>query len=56
MKNSAKKSRALAPSDEFLTTEEAAKKLKRSAKTLEYWRTAGLGHHTTARGAAFATC
>jgi hypothetical protein len=43
MKNSAKKSRALAPSDEFLTTEEAAKKLKRSAKTLEYWRTAGLG-------------
>ena len=43
MKNSVKKSRALAPSDEFLTTEEAAKKLKRSAKTLEYWRTAGLG-------------
>jgi len=43
MKNSAKKSRAPAPSDEFLTTEEAAKKLKRSTKTLEYWRTAGLG-------------
>ena len=43
MKNSAKKNRAPAPSDEFLTTEEAAKRLKRSAKTLEYWRTAGLG-------------
>jgi hypothetical protein len=34
----AKKSRAPAPDDEFLTTEEAAKRLKRSAKTLEYWR------------------
>jgi hypothetical protein len=43
MKNSAKKNLAPAPGDEFLTTEEAAKKLKRSAKTLEYWRTAGLG-------------
>src|SRR5215470_18087485 len=43
MKNSAKKNLAPAPSDEFLTTEEAAKKLKRSAKTLEYWRQAGLG-------------
>ena len=39
----AKKNRAPAPGDEFLTTEEAAKRLKRSAKTLEYWRTAGLG-------------
>ena len=43
MKNSAKKSLTPAPGDEFLTTEEAAKRLKRSAKTLEYWRTAGLG-------------
>jgi hypothetical protein len=43
MKNSAKKSRAPAPDDKFLTTEEAAKRLKRSVKTLEYWRTAGLG-------------
>ena len=43
MKNSAKKNRAPAPGDEFLTTEEAAKRLKRSAKTLEYWRQAGLG-------------
>ena len=43
MKNSGKKNLAPAPSDEFLTTEEAAKRLKRSAKTLEYWRTAGLG-------------
>ena len=43
MKNSAKKNLAPAPSDEFLTTEEAAKRLKRSAKTLEYWRMAGLG-------------
>ena len=43
MKNSAKKNRAPAPGDEFLTTEEAAKRLKRSAKTLEYWRMAGLG-------------
>jgi hypothetical protein len=43
MKNSAKKNLAPAPGDEFLTTEEAAKRLKRSAKTLEYWRTAGLG-------------
>ena len=34
---------APAPGDEFLTTEETAKRLKRSAKTLEYWRTAGLG-------------
>jgi hypothetical protein len=42
MKNSAKRNRAPAPGDEFLTTEEAAKRLKRSAKTLEYWRTAGL--------------
>ena len=39
----ANKTRAPAPSDEFLTTDEAAKRLKRSAKTLEYWRTAGLG-------------
>ena len=39
----AKKTRAPAPGDEFLTTDEAAKRLKRSAKTLEYWRTAGLG-------------
>ena len=31
MKNSAKKSLAPAPGDEFLTTEEAAKRLKRSA-------------------------
>jgi hypothetical protein len=43
MKNSAKRNRAPAPGDEFLTTEEAAKKLKRSTKTLEYWRLAGLG-------------
>ena len=43
MKNSAKKNLAPAPSDEFLTTEEAAKRLKRSVKTLEYWRMAGLG-------------
>jgi len=43
MKNSAKKNLAPAPGDEFLTTEEAAKRLKRSAKTLEYWRMAGLG-------------
>jgi hypothetical protein len=43
MKNSANKNLAPAPGDEFLTTEEAAKRLKRSAKTLEYWRTAGLG-------------
>jgi hypothetical protein len=56
MKNSARKDLAPGTGDEFLITEEAAKKLKRSAKTLEYWRTAGLGHHTTARGAAFATC
>jgi len=42
MKNSAN-IRAPGPGDEFLTTEEAAKRLKRSAKTLEYWRTAGLG-------------
>jgi hypothetical protein len=34
---------APAPGDEFLTTEEAAKRLKRSVKTLEYWRQAGLG-------------
>jgi hypothetical protein len=39
----AKRNRAPAPGDEFLTTEEAAKRLKRSAKTLEYWRMAGLG-------------
>ena len=39
----AKKNRAPAPGDEFLITDEAAKRLKRSAKTLEYWRTAGLG-------------
>ena len=39
----AAKNRAPGPGDEFLTTEEAAKRLKRSAKTLEYWRTAGLG-------------
>jgi hypothetical protein len=38
----AKKNRAPAPGDEVLTTEEAAKRLKRSAKTLEYWRTVGL--------------
>jgi len=29
--------------DEFLTTEEAAKRLKRSAKTLEHWRRVGDG-------------
>jgi hypothetical protein len=38
-----KKNRAPAPGDEFLTTDEAAKRLKRSAKTLEYWRISGLG-------------
>ena len=45
MKNSIKKNIDLAhttvrpdPGDEFLTTEEAAKRLKRSSKTLEYWR------------------
>jgi hypothetical protein len=43
MKNSAKKNLAPGAGDEFLTTEESAKRLKRSAKTLEYWRTAGLG-------------
>jgi hypothetical protein len=31
------------PSDEYLTTLEAAKRLKRSAKTLEYWRLVGKG-------------
>ena len=36
-------SRRARPGDEFLTTEEAAKRLKRSTKTLEYWRQAGLG-------------
>jgi hypothetical protein len=29
--------------DEYLTTEEAARILKRSAKTLEYWRLVGKG-------------
>jgi hypothetical protein len=49
MKSSTKKNRVAsaaappAPGDEFLTTEEAAKRLKRSAKTLEFWRLAGLG-------------
>jgi hypothetical protein len=43
MKHAVKKNRAPAPGDEFLTTEKAAKRLKRSAKTLEYRRTAGLG-------------
>ena len=51
----AKKNRAPAPDDEFLTTEEAAKRLKRSAKTLEYWRTAGLGppFYRQSRGARY---
>jgi hypothetical protein len=31
------------PNDEYLTTEEAATKLKRSPKTLEYWRALGDG-------------
>jgi hypothetical protein len=31
------------PRDEYLTTEEAAKRLKRSAATLEYWRVVGGG-------------
>jgi hypothetical protein len=31
------------PNDEYLTTEEAAKRLKRSTKTLEYWRLIGKG-------------
>jgi hypothetical protein len=31
------------PSDEYLTTDEAAKRLKRSAKVLEYWRSVGRG-------------
>ena len=56
MKNSAKKNLAPAPSDEFLTTEEAAKRLKRSVKTLEYWRMAAWGRPSTASNAAFATC
>jgi len=43
MKISPKKNLAPDRGDEFLTTEEAAQRLKRSAKTLEYWRTAGLG-------------
>ena len=38
--------RALAtpnPADEYLTTAEAAARLKRSPKTLEYWRLVGYG-------------
>jgi hypothetical protein len=31
------------PTDEYLTTEETAKRLKRSIKTLEYWRLVGQG-------------
>jgi hypothetical protein len=31
------------PTDEYLTTEETAKRLKRSTKTLEYWRLVGQG-------------
>ena len=31
------------PTDEFLTTQEAAQRLRRSAKTLEYWRLVGQG-------------
>jgi hypothetical protein len=50
MNNSTRKNRGLAKAaappdrgDEFLTTEEAAKRLKRSTKTLEYWRLIGQG-------------
>ena len=31
------------PSDEYLTTEEAAQRLKRSPKVLEYWRSVNQG-------------
>jgi hypothetical protein len=31
------------PADEYLTTVEAAARLKRSPKTLEYWRVVGFG-------------
>ena len=31
------------PADEYLTTDEAAKRLKRSPKVLEYWRSVGRG-------------
>ena len=31
------------PTDEYLTTDEAARILKRSPKTLEYWRLVGQG-------------
>jgi hypothetical protein len=49
MKNATKSKRPLAdaaapdPHDEFLTTAEAANRLKRSTKTLEYWRLVGQG-------------
>jgi hypothetical protein len=35
--------RAPDPSDEYLTTEEAARILKRSSKTFEFWRLVGQG-------------
>lgn len=34
---------APSPADEYLTTIEAAARLKRSPKTLEYWRLVGYG-------------
>jgi len=34
---------ARSPADEYLTTVEAAARLKRSPKTLEYWRLVGYG-------------
>jgi hypothetical protein len=48
MRNSTRKNRANAAAapasgDEFLTTEEAAKRLKRATATLEYWRSRGQG-------------
>jgi hypothetical protein len=45
MKTSTRRNPAplLAPTDEYLTTTEAAQRLKRSPKVLEYWRTRGQG-------------
>jgi hypothetical protein len=42
-KKSAASVRILAEGDEFLTTPEASRLLKRSVKTLEYWRVVGKG-------------
>ena len=43
--NSGKKNRAPAPGDEIQTTEEAARRQKRSEKTMDLWRHAAQGPH-----------